>query len=143
MHQHRAGFTLHRSARRVARFDGWPAEADRRSAPAHVLLLDPGSGLGHHDERRDTTPRRGIRHRRAMIARRVRHHALTCVALGQREHGVAGAARLERAGALEVLRLEEELRTNLGVERMTGEHRCAMDVRRDPRLRCAHCAEVG
>jgi len=42
--------------------------------------------------------------------------------LRQGEYGVGGAARLEGAALLEVLALEVQLRTGLGVQRRAGEH---------------------
>jgi hypothetical protein len=50
---------------------------------------------------------RGIGERGTVVARRMRDDATPRAALVEREHGVACAARLERADLLQVLALEE------------------------------------
>src|ERR1700730_13159318 len=64
-------------------------------------------------------------------------------ALGRRELGQAGErpARLEGAGALEELALEEEPAAQPLVELARGDDRCAVDAARDALARGAHVVE--
>ena len=62
--------------------------------------------------------------------------------LGQRKDRIGRAAGLERADFLEILALEPEPRADRGVERATGHHRRAQDVRRDPRVGRADDVEI-
>ena len=54
--------------------------------------------------------------------------ALLRLGVGQREHRVGRAARLEGADVLQVLALEEQPRIGGGVEHVAGQHRGALDV---------------
>ena len=110
--------------------------------PSTFATLIFGRVVRHHDVRRDAAPSRRVRERRAVVAGGVRDHAARGDVVGQREHGVAGAARLERAHLLQVLALDEEARAGRVVERPAREHRRPVHVRRDPRVRRADRGEV-
>src|SRR5438067_4637440 len=62
--------------------------------------------------------------------------------VAQRKDGIGRTARLECADLLEVLALEMKSRTHRSVERITGHHRRAADVRRDARSRGSNGEEI-
>ena len=64
-----------------------------------------------------------------MVAAGLRDNAAASFLFGQREDGVGGTANLERAGLLQILALEEELRSGERVDRVTGEDGSAVDAR--------------
>ena len=67
-----------------------------------------------------------------MIAGGVRGDPTARVVVRQRLHRVGRAAVLERADALQVLRLDEHVRADPLVERMRDQDRRAVYERRDP-----------
>ena len=70
-----------------------------------------------------------------VVARGKRHDATGTLAHGRGGKLVVGAAELERAHALQVLGLEEDLRAEQGVERGRGQHRRAVRERGDALVR--------
>ena len=142
VHERRAGFALNVRAGRIARRNRRCAEAYAGAAAADVVLLDLCGVLGHHDVCRNAAPLRRVRQRRAVVARRMRHDAAPRLGIGERKNCAGRAARLEGAGALQVLGLEEQPRPDFRVERTAGEHRGAMHVRRDACLRRANRVQI-
>src|SRR5947209_20589712 len=67
-----------------------------------------------------------------VIAGRVRHDAARALGGGERQELVQGAADLERAGALEVLALEEDAAPARIVERRRRDDGRAVDAAGDP-----------
>jgi len=78
--------------------------------------LDSGRVRRHHDHPRDIEDSAGERDGLRMISGGKRHDAAPAFVGGELREGVVGAAKLEGAGALEILAFEEQLRTGLLVE---------------------------
>ncbi len=104
------------------------AEDDVGAVAAHGIDLGLGRGFRHDHRGGDAAGGRGARQRLAVIAAGMRGHAARGLLGVERKHGVGGATRLERAGFLKVLALEEQRGTGGFVERAAGQNRRAMDV---------------
>jgi len=81
--------------------------------------------------------------RRPVVAGRVRDHAARGSVRIQRPHRVAGAAELERPGALQVFALEEELGARQRVERARAQQRRDVGMRGNARSGILHVGEGG
>src|SRR5580698_7912140 len=96
----------------------------------------------HHDISGNSAPTRRLGQRRGVVAGRWRSDAKLCLLLGQGKYRVGGSANLERARLLQVLELEEELRFRDVIKSRAGNHRRAMDARRDQAMRGANGIQV-
>src|SRR5436190_20477982 len=74
-------------------------------------IFDKRRALGHHDRRRDAEPLGVIRDPLRMVTGRHRNHASTARARIQRQQLGERAALLERAGAMQGLKLQMDLDT--------------------------------
>ncbi len=99
----------------------------------HPCTVFPGSGDlrgggvgGHHDGCRHLQQPRGQRDALRMITRGKRHDASLALLLIKTRQRIEGAAKLERAGALQVFALDKHLGAGLGIEGTRGEHRRAV-----------------
>ena len=110
-----------------------------------VIGAEPAGASEAHDSlvRGDAAGARGQRERGAVVAGRVRDHAARGFAFAQRPDGIAGAAELEGAAALQVLALEVQLRAGQFVECARAQRRRDVGVRRDARGRGEHVLELG
>ena len=73
-----------------------------------------------------------------VVARGVRRHTVCRFGIGESEDCIGCSARFKRADLLEILALEEQLRPAKRIERGAGEHRGAVNLIRDPRVRGAN-----
>jgi hypothetical protein len=64
--------------------------------------------MRHHHGRLDATTHRGVTERAGMITGGMCGNAFRRLGIGQAEHGIHGAARLERAHLLQVFALEKK-----------------------------------
>ncbi len=99
--------------------------------------------MRHHDVRGDPAQARGEREGLGVVARGVGGDAPGGLGVRQGEHRVRGAAELERADALQVLALEEQVRAEAFVEGPGGGDRGAVGVRPDAGGRLPDGREVG
>jgi hypothetical protein len=88
-----------------------PVQDDLRAVVARVLDLDPGGISRHHDHGRDAESLRVVGHTLGVIARGRGDHAGTTLPLVEAAQLVERTTLLERGGELEVLELQEDVRT--------------------------------
>jgi hypothetical protein len=134
MHQQRA------APLRVRGGDGprvVPVAAVPLDARAHVAQPPLGRlrrALGQIDRGRHAAPGRRVGDAEPVVAARRGDHAVRELRRLGGEQPIAGAARLERAGHLQLLELEPDVA-------LPAHHRRRAHVRRDPLLRRAHVVE--
>ena len=116
------------------------AQLHARPVAGHGGPLHRGGAARHHHRGRHAAGARRGRHRLAVVARRVGHHAAAHLVGAELQHEVGGAAHLEGAHLLQVLRLEEQPGPALAVQPGAGEYRRAVHVRANPH---ASRADVG
>src|SRR5688572_22930963 len=116
MDERRAGFTHDSSAGRLTSDLGWFTERDFAAIALDRAQLHLRRIIGHHDVGGNAANPRGAGDGGGMITGRVRRHALTRSGVVEREHGVRGAAGLERADFLEILALEKKRSAEDAVE---------------------------
>ncbi|MEJ0041103.1 MAG: hypothetical protein WDM81_02220 [Rhizomicrobium sp.] len=107
-------------------------EDDLGAEPAGAGDLRGRGVFGHDDDGGQAEQRRRRGHPLRMIAGGKRDHAAGALVRRYLEHGVDGAAKLERPGVLEHFGLEEDAAADAGVELPVLEQRRAYGVRRDP-----------
>src|SRR5690606_35502573 len=143
MDQARAGGGDHLRAGRLARGDA------RRAAVQHGAVPGDRGQLGAHRVGRchhvagDAAGGCGQRQRRAVVARGVRGHAVRGRRVGQLPDGIAGAAELERAAALQVLGLERQLAAGDRVQAGRAQQRRGAGMRDDPGRGGQDIVEIG
>ena len=100
----------------------------RRRSPATAATLSALAPCHMHDERVDPFERRAVRDApAACVPGRDGDHAALALLGRQRRELREDSARLERAGALEELGLQEDVRAGLPRERRRAEHRRAVE----------------
>ena len=103
-------------------------EHDLRTQRAYRVHLDPGRGLGHHDEGPDPEAAARQRDPLSVVARRRCDHPARPILGGQRYHLVVCASRLEGEDRLQVLALDQHPvpespgKQRRGVERRLAGH---------------------
>ena len=103
-------------AERLARLAGTIVEHDLRPVAARARDLHRRRIPRHDDDRRYADELGGCRNRLRMVAGGVRHHAPGIRIRIELQQPVAGAPELERAGALQRFRLEQQAPADLLVE---------------------------
>ena len=98
---------------------------------------------GHHHPGADAAHLRRQRQRRAVISRRMRHHASRRLRFAERKNGVGRAANFERSGELQIFAFEIQQRARKFIERVGNHDLRFLDVRSDAAVRLANCLEVG
>ena len=134
MNQHGAGFFLEDFAGGVARSDAIFAFGDAAAVGFDGLTLGAGRGAGHDDPRGNTPTAGGERNGCGMISRRYSDDAALRLFVGERENGVGGAAEFKRAGFLQILALEKQVRAGHVVDGFRGEDGSAMNMRLNARV---------
>jgi hypothetical protein len=99
--------------------------------------------FGHHHVCRDAAFAGGQGQRRAVVAGGMRDDAAGGGIGVERLHGIAGAAELEGADALQVFALEMQLRAGQRVERARAQHGGVVGMRGDARGGGQHVVEGG
>ena len=120
----------------------WAAEDDFSAMAAHRGDLHRRRVLRHDDYRRNAAQLRRQCERRTVVSRRVGGYTTRGQRLGQGEHRVRCTAQLECPAALQVLALEDQARTELGIECFISQERRATDVRADASRSCADGGEI-
>ncbi|MNN14386.1 hypothetical protein D3C81_1274490 [compost metagenome] len=131
MHQGRAGLLLHARAFGLACGLGCRATPQRGAVADDVGQLGGDRTFRHHHMAGNATRTCGQRQGGAMVARRMRHHAIAGLLGIERPHRVAGAPEFERPAALQVLRLEVQAGTGHRVQFARTQHRRDRCVGRD------------
>ena len=140
-----------RSARGAQQFRGGGfARGERRFAERNVRAVGfDGANFHlrgvarHHHPGADAAHLRRERQRRAVISRRVRHHASRRFRFAQGKDGVGRAANFERAGELQIFAFEIQQRARQLIERVGNHHLRFLDVWSDAAVRLANGLEVG
>ena len=142
MHEAGPGLGRHAEAGGLAGGEVRFAEGDPAAVAADVPHLGLGRPGRHHDVGGDTAQLRGAGQGGGVVARGVRDHAASGLGIREGKDGIAGPARLEGAGFLEVLALEEEPAAAGGVQSLAREHGRAFDERPDAFVGGADGGEV-
>ena len=144
MDERRSGLrgVLERLAHRV--LEGVAGELDRGAVVAGRVHLRHRRLRRHEDGRLDAFLARRPRDGLAVVARARGHDSGSSLGLAQALHLVDGAADLERARALEVLRLQEDGSPRPARERLRAVHRGDADaLAREPLARGLDVSECG
>ena len=133
MHEVGTGLRLHPCAGGFARGDGGRTAVQGRPVGPDGRELGFHRAFGHHDVAGDAPGACGQRQRTPMVAGGMRDHAARSGDLVQRPDRVACATELERACALQRLRLQVEFAPGQRIERAAAQHGRDRGMGRDPR----------
>jgi hypothetical protein len=141
MDEHAAGLFLKlaQTLERLGRVRG--LEVDRRAVATRRVDLELVRAPPHDQQRIDACRRSAERDRLRVVAGRDRDHAPRALLVCQRRKLREHAARLERAGALEELGLEENARARELRELRRVDKRRAHEPVADPFARAQHIVE--
>ncbi len=134
MNQDRARFFLEDFAGGVSGSDVVLAFGDAAAVGLDGLTFGARRCTGHDDPRGNAATSSGERNGCGMISGRLRDHAEFCFGVGEREYGVGGSAKFERACFLKILALEKQMSAGHVVERFGSKYRSAMNVRANARV---------
>jgi hypothetical protein len=121
------------AADRLAILGDAVVDHDLGAIAARRRQLDRRRIVRHHDRRGHAEQLRRERDRLGVVSGRERHHAGAALCVSEPRQRVEGAAKLERAAALEALALEHDLGAEQRVGHPRAQHRRAVGVAVEPR----------
>lgn len=108
----------------------------------HRINLQRGCVIGHDDVCRTPIHPRSQGQCRTVVSGRMGCNIAADARFAKPGHGIAGATKLERSGALQVFTLAQQITAQFAIETVTGVNRCAMHQVLDALVRRAHGRDV-